>query len=98
MLFAALAPAALADTAKVSAQSNFFSPKTVKIDVGDKVRWDNVEGTHTVTMSKGGQNLDKVISGHASVTSKKFKKAGKFKYLCSFHLDEGMKGKVVVED
>ncbi|MBA2764288.1 MAG: cupredoxin domain-containing protein [Thermoleophilaceae bacterium] len=90
------APAVQAKTASVLADDFSFSPATVKIKKNDKVRWTNVQGSHSVTMSKGGQDLDDILSGSGEVTSAKFKKKGSFSYLCTFHSDEGMKGKVVV--
>lgn len=97
VVIAGIAPMAVAKTASVKADNFDFSPSTVKIKKNDRVRWKNVAGTHTVTMSSGGQNLDEPLSGSGSVTSKKFKKRGTFKYRCSFHRDQGMKGKVVVK-
>lgn len=94
---AGLAPAAQAKTASVKADDFSFSPANLKIKKNDKVRWSNVEGTHTVTMDEGGQNLDAILSGSGKVTSAKFKKKGRFDYVCTFHLDEGMTGKVVVK-
>ncbi len=94
---AGLVPAAQAERASVKADDFSFSPKTVKIKRHDKVRWANVEGTHTVTMDEGGQDLDAILSGSGKVTSKKFKKKGRFDYVCTFHLDEGMTGKVLVK-
>lgn len=92
-----LVPAAQAKTVTVIAKDFSFAPATVKIKKNDRVRWKNAQGTHTVTMSAGGQNLDDVLSGSGSVKSGKFKKKGSFSYLCSLHTDEGMRGKVVVK-
>jgi plastocyanin len=75
--------------------SNFkFAPKTVTIKKGGKVTWQNVNGTHTVTFKNG--SFDKTISGHQSV-SKRFKRSGTFRYVCTLHIRQGMKGKVVVK-
>ncbi len=90
-------PTAGADTAKVVADNFDFSPKKVKIKKNDRVKWKNAGGNHTVTMSSGGQNLDEGLSGDRTVKSDKFKKKGEFSYVCSFHKDEGMRGKVIVK-
>src|SRR5262245_32763929 len=77
----------------VSANNFSFAPKTVHIGVGQTVKWNDVEGTHTVTFKNS--KYDKTISP-GDVVSRKFKKAGTFKYVCTFHIAQGMKGKVVV--
>jgi plastocyanin len=74
--------------------SNFkFSPKTITINKGGRVTWQNVEGTHTVTFKNG--SYDKTISGHKSV-SRRFTHSGTYRYVCTLHIRQGMKGKVVV--
>jgi plastocyanin len=70
-----------------------FKPKRVSVNPGERVTWKNIEGRHTVTAKKG--NFDKVISGDERV-SRAFKKPGTWRYICRFHVDLGMKGKVVV--
>jgi plastocyanin len=77
---------------KVTADNFDFEPQRVKVSPGTKVVWTSTQGSHTVTF-KGG--FDKTIPQGAS-TSRKFKKAGTFKYICRFHTAQGMKGKVVV--
>jgi plastocyanin len=75
--------------------ANFdFSPKKIRISPGEKVTWKATEGRHTVTFKRG---FDAVISaGGDPKASKKFKKAGTYRYVCRFHSALGMKGKVVV--
>jgi plastocyanin len=90
----AVAPATAGGGKKVKANDFSFSPKNVNVGKGGKVTWKNVQGEHTVTF-KGGSNFDKVINGNDKV-SKKFKNKGKFKYICRFHKEQGMKGKVIV--
>ncbi|MEA2347377.1 MAG: Copper binding protein plastocyanin/azurin family [Thermoleophilaceae bacterium] len=88
---------AAADTARVGAYDNYWSPHKVEINVGDKVRWLNREGTHSIVMKSGGQDVDSVFSGDASVKSDRFRDAGTYRFICRFHIAEGMKGKVVVD-
>ena len=78
----------------VKADDFDFEPGRVTIDVGDKVTWKNVEGRHTVTLRNG--TYDKVIDGDDKV-SRKFSRAGTYRYYCRFHTAEGMRGKVIVE-
>jgi plastocyanin len=92
-----ITPAAQAHAERVGAFENYFHPKKVEVQVGEKVRWRNRMGTHSVVMKSGGQDVDSVISGDADVTSKRFKDPGTFRYICRIHVAEGMKGKVVVE-
>ena len=89
---------ALAETEveRVGVYENYFSPVRVEVALGEKVRWKNREGTHSVVMKTGGQDLDSYISGDASVTSRRFKEAGTYRYWCRIHAEEGMKGKVKV--
>jgi plastocyanin len=89
--------AAATDVSRVGAFENFWNPRKVEIQVGDKVRWKNREGTHSVVMKEGGQDVDSYISGDATVTSRRFKEPGTFRYVCRIHEEEGMKGKVRVE-
>ncbi len=79
----------------VEAAGVTFSPKTIKIGQGEKVTWKNVEGSHTVTFKT--IDFDKKLKGNDKI-SKTFKDTGTFKYICTPHKAEGMKGKVVVGD
>lgn len=80
---------------KTVTSSNFkFAPKTVTIKKGGKVTWQNVKGTHTVTFKNGSFN--KTISGHKSV-SRRFTHSGTYRYVCTLHIRQGMKGKVIVK-
>lgn len=86
MLFAGTAVAG-ATTVKVKNYS--FSPGTVRIDKGGKVKWKFVQGTHNVT-GKGFKSGNKSSGSY----SHKFKKAGTYTYSCTIH--PGMNGKVRV--
>jgi plastocyanin len=79
---------------KVTADNYDFSPKSVSVSPGSKVKWTATQGSHTVTF-KGG--FDEIISPNGTATtSRKFKKPGTYKYVCTFHRAQKMKGKVVV--
>jgi plastocyanin len=80
---------------KVSAVNYEFTPPKISVSAGSKVTWVAKQGDHTVTFKDGG--LDQEISDDGTATtSRKFKKAGTYKYICRLHRDEHMKGKVVV--
>jgi plastocyanin len=71
-----------------------FSPKKTKISVGTKVTWTNVsDAPHTVT-GKGSWKFNKTLNMKASI-SYTFKKAGTYKYYCTYH--PYMVGTIVVK-
>ena len=78
----------------VKAVNFAFKAKTVTVQKGSRVTWKNVHGKHTVTFNNG--SFDKVISGDERV-SKRFRHRGTFRYVCRFHTEQGMRGKVIVE-
>jgi len=87
-------PAAWAANVSVNVFSNFFSPSTVTIQVGDTVTWVNDnQGFHNVASDDGSFR-----SGSPSnqwTFSHTFNQAGVFGYECEVH--EGMTGTVTVE-
>ncbi len=89
----------MADPESVKVKNFEFTPAKIRIAQGDKVKWRNVEGTHTVTMDQREIEMDAILSGDADITSEKFKKEGVYKYVCTLHIgSENMKGKVIVGD
>lgn len=82
--------AAAAKVKAIAMKDNFFSPKTLKIPEGSKVKWVN-EGENIHTTTGGG--WDETLSPGESYT-RKFKKTGTFTYRCEFH--PGMEGKIKV--
>jgi plastocyanin len=78
--------------------SNFqFAPKNVTVKVGSSVTWVNKDGTHTVTADDGSFQSPNLTAGKSF--SKKFTKAGTYRYYCSFHGGAGgadMSGVVTV--
>ncbi|MGH2686760.1 MAG: cupredoxin domain-containing protein, partial [Actinomycetota bacterium] len=76
----------------VRVRDNFFKPKRITINAGERVKWVNKgDETHTTTSKTG--LWDKTIAP-GEKAGKKFKKKGTYKYLCTIH--DGMRGKVVV--
>lgn len=87
--------------------ANGFSPKEIKVKVGDTVTWTNNDNTiHTVISGTGlsdankGKDFDSGLSGPSALTttgktySHQFTKAGDFPYFCELH--PAMIGKVTV--
>lgn len=70
-----------------------FSPKSITVHVGDKVRWDNKSAAsegHTVT----GDGLDSGTFHDGQDYVHSFSRAGTYNYICALH--PSMKGKVTV--
>lgn len=89
------APAADAVTVKTvkMTASNSFLPATATVTKGTVVRWKNTGFVgHTTTSRTGLWNSGPVAPG--ATYSRAFKKAGTFRYSCTFHT--GMTGKIVV--
>lgn len=75
---------------RVSAFNNYFSPRTVKVRRGGKVVWRIREGIHNVR----GSGMKSANIRKGGTYSKKFKRSGKYPYVCTLH--PGMKGVVKV--
>ncbi len=87
------AAASAGPAATVVIKDFLFSPKTVTINVGESVKWDNkgkAEEGHTAT----GDNFDSGVLKEGETYIHKFSKAGTFDYICTLH--SNMKGTVVV--
>jgi plastocyanin len=98
VIAAILAPAAFAATSEVKVKDNFFKPKRVEIQKGDKVRWVwKGDDIHNVAIKKPGKTnvakrSDFQSEGKFSYT---FGKVGTWKILCETH-PEKMRMKVIV--
>ena len=74
-----------------------FIPETIETSAGDAVTWVNEEyDTHNIVFE------DKSVTSSGNVKrggqfSTVFTKAGRYKYYCRFHRDNGMRGAVVVK-
>jgi plastocyanin len=88
----ALGGAHAARTATVPLREFRFHPRNLTISRGDTVKWvwrDEVE--HNVTF----RHFHSHTQIHGSYTVR-FRKAGTFKYECTLHGEEGMRGKITV--
>jgi plastocyanin len=95
LLVALVAHAATGD---VDMFSTSFTPKTIYIHSGDRVKWTNSDVVmHNVTMSSGGMNINQDVlpadQGTNTYTSSPFP-SGTFNYYCRIHKDQGMTGTV----
>jgi plastocyanin len=81
-------------TARVRARDNFFQPRTITIERMTRVRWvSRGDNPHTTTSKTGLWDKDIPPGGSAS---RVFRKRGTFRYICTIHVDEGMRGKIIV--
>jgi plastocyanin len=89
------------DVVNVRVASDQFTPASVKIKVGQTVRWTWGGGTHNVVSGSDCNTEDGNFKSGApqggGTFDKKFEKAGTFPYHCQPHCAMGMKGEVVVE-
>jgi plastocyanin len=88
----ALGGASAARSHTVTLHEFRFHPPTLTIRAGDSVKWvwrDQVE--HNVTFHSFHSRTQE--SGTYTV---RFKRKGTFNYHCTIHVEEGMKGKIIV--
>lgn len=80
----------------ISVASNFFSPASVSIPVGDRVVWDWANGTHNVTPDVVSATFPASgdLSGNATFGPILFDVAGVYTYQCTIH--SGMTGTITV--
>jgi plastocyanin len=90
-----------AKTKRVSVKDDFFSPKSITIKSGTRVRWvvTGVDG-HTVTFRSVPSGVGHIkgtgIMDQGQHFAHTFRKRGTYRYVCRIHASSGMKGKVVV--
>jgi plastocyanin len=92
----AIAPAAGAAGAagpntKISVDDNFFKPKKVTVEVGDRVtwKWDGYVA-HNVTVEKGPQKFKSKTQSDGKF-SRVIRKAGVYRIVCTLHPGMAMK-------
>ena len=80
----------------VKLQSDSFSPDSKTVSAGTKVKFKWIDGKHNIVKSRGpGGPIDSGVFNTPGVNfKKKFKKAGKYKLVCTLH--ENMKLKLKV--
>ncbi|MEX0993523.1 MAG: plastocyanin/azurin family copper-binding protein [Solirubrobacterales bacterium] len=86
-------------TPTVSAKDDFFSPKAKQVSTGGSVKWNwRGDNDHNVTFRKVPRGASKHGSGDRSKGDRPFQrsfsKAGSYRYVCTIHEDEGMRGTV----
>lgn len=93
--------ATAAKTRSVSVRDNFFSPKRRTIDSGNRVRWVwREDNPHNVTFRKVPRGVSRRPGSRTKTSgtfTRKFRKRGRYSYVCTIHEDLGMTGSVKVE-
>jgi plastocyanin len=87
----------------VKVKDDFYTPDRVRVKKGGKVRWKwtQVFNVHDVTLLRGPKGVKKSAFRSQTTSSldyrftKRFKKAGKYRFYCTVHPDV-MRMKVVV--
>ena len=88
--FAFSAAPAFGAEKEIAVKDNVFSPKKVKVKVGDKVTWEFLgTAVHNVTVKKGPAKFKSQSKGKGYEYSTTIKKAGKYDIVCTLHT--GMK-------
>ncbi|MFB6219187.1 MAG: plastocyanin/azurin family copper-binding protein [Halobacteriaceae archaeon] len=86
----------------VELRDNSFDPLTVKIDVGEAVRWVNREDVeHTITSATFSESavsweFDETLSSSGEAVTRTFETEGIHEYRCTIHGKETMCGAVLV--
>jgi plastocyanin len=93
--------ASSARTRSVSVRDDFFSPKRRTIDSGDSVRWvwreDNPHNVRFRKVPRGASKRPGSQTKSNGTFTRKFRKRGTYRYVCTIHEDSGMTGSVKVE-
>lgn len=79
---------------------NSFSPSTLtEVEIGDTIRWEWVNGTHTTTslgIPNGAASWDSPLSSSNNFFEYVIKEAGTYNYKCTPHESVGMLGSFTV--
>jgi plastocyanin len=79
-------------TKRVKVSGFKFSPKTITVKKGDKVRWS---WSGSVPHNVKGSGFKSKTAGRVTYT-RTFRKKGTYRYVCTLHTRQGMKGTVRV--
>ena len=92
-VLALAAPTVLAADRSVRIEDFAFSPRTITINVGDRVRWTNRDPVeHTATARNGSFDTGLLADGESYTI--RFDAAGSYRYICTPH--PTMTGTVIV--
>ena len=96
----ALAAPHSAKVTRVAVKDNFFTSKTVHVASGGRVTWvwrgdlpHNVSFRH---VPRGASKKPRARTRTTGHFTRRFTAKGRYRYVCTIHEDDGMKGTVVV--
>jgi plastocyanin len=84
---------------KVEMGDNFFAPEEISVVVGATVTWqiNQGENNHDVASIDGLFHSNVPMTRGVDMFMYTFTKPGEYSYVCSFHVPEGMTGKIIVK-
>jgi plastocyanin len=89
LVLLAAVPVASGATRTVKLQSQAFSPKTITIHRGDRIRFRWVSGFHNVRRVSGPV-FKKIASRQGGSVTRTFTRTGRYRLVCSIHRNLGM--------
>jgi plastocyanin len=92
------APSAKPERVDIDLGDNFFSPNSVTVRAGTTVVWHNRgggENQHNVEAEDSSFRSGDVSSGNTFAHT--CSAPGRYAYVCSYHVPQGMTGEVIVE-
>ena len=93
-----LASASPARAGKVTMGDNYFQPDELIVAIGASVTWEIVQGDaqHDVVSVDGLFRSNSPMGRGGDSFTSSFTAPGVYRYVCSYHIPEGMIGRVVV--
>jgi plastocyanin len=95
-------PARLPQKKKVEVVDNYYSPRKLTVNLKSRITWvwtDESADVHDVKLVSGPKGFKKFQTepGSAGFTySKTLTKPGTYKFICTFHEEDGMRMTIVV--
>ena len=84
---------------RVEIGDDYFAPDEINVTVGATVSWQisSGENNHDVVSNEGLFRSNSPMTRGVDVFTFTFTRPGEFRYVCSYHIPQGMVGKVVVK-
>lgn len=84
---------------RVEMGDNFFAPQEITVVVGATVTWQisSGENNHDVVSTDGLFRSNVPMTRGVDLFTHTFTTPGEYSYVCSFHIPEGMTGKVIAK-
>lgn len=84
---------------RVELGDDYFAPDEITVAVGGSVTWQISQGenNHDVVSTDALFRSNSPMTRGVDVFSFTFTKPGEYRYVCSYHIPQGMIGKVVVK-